>query len=73
MPTFGVCGICAGGGEAKTGLGFLNECYNTCDDPNNPICVCFKCLAICGIAIITVPSLGILQVINKSKCYIATK
>ncbi len=65
--TFGICGICTGGSQASTGLKYLMECFNTCDE-NNEICMCCRLLAICGMAIIIVPSFGILQVINKNKC-----
>ena len=60
--TFGACGFCTGGSQAKGGLGFLAECFKTCDDDDNGLCVCCRLLAVCGMGIIIVPSFGILQV-----------
>lgn len=58
--TFGCCGCRSGGSFAKLGLQWLLECFKVCGD-DNELCVLCKLLAACGLALIIVPSFGILQ------------
>lgn len=62
--TFGFCGCGNGGSETKMGMGLLSKCFEVCDDENNVICVCCRCLAACILGLIISLSFGTLQIIS---------